>query len=691
MRTGLKIQQHSKYDCGAACLASIAAWYGIKMPLAKIRTLCGCTPQGITIKGIIEGAAAMGLSAKAYKSVDKSITAIAHITTPIIAHIKNDDDYLHFVTIYKFEKSHIIIMDPALGSFINISYKKFTEQWCGYIILIVPGNKFEKRDETNSIFLRLTSILYFHKKEILLSLAGSAVLIVVGIGNSIFLQQIIDKAIPQGNKIMLIAISLIIFTLMSASLYIGYARTMFLIRNSIKIDTRLISCYIGKLFKLPIEFFYRYPTGDINSRVSDVFKIRTFISEGLMSVLISIITLISAFVIMFFYNNKLAILISLFIPFYIGLYYLSGYINKKYNRQLAICGAKFESEIIDSLNGIMSIKHFGAEKLSIGKIEKSYVDMAYKLNAAGRAINIFETFGDGITKSLLATILLVGGLSVLNNQMSIGELVSFYTLSSFFTAPLNNLVNINGMLTQAIVSSERLFEIIDLEEEEIISSNILEYIPNNTTEITISNISFSYIGRDTLFSNLNFTIPFGKITALHGISGCGKSTIGALLLRDFELKQGKILIGNTNIKNISLKLWRNYITIVPQKNHLFNCSLLENITSGDSDPNINNIMDICSSLNLGPLIQKLPLGLMTNIGKEGITLSGGECQKISIARALYKDPQIIIFDEATSFLDSDSEKYVLNKIIELKENGKTIIMITHKTSNIQYADKIINI
>ncbi len=694
MKKGIKIKQQDQHDCGAACLCSIGTWLGVKMPQAKIRALCGCTAEGITIKGIIEGAGKMGLSAKAYKSPDKKIDSISGIKTPFIAHIKTDDGYLHFIVIYRVEKEHILIMDPAYGAFSVIPHPKFREQWSGYIIIIVPGDGFIKKDETSSLFIRLISILHFHKKEIILALAGSAVLVIIGVSNSIFLQKIIDDAIPGGNIPMLAAISVLIFILTSFSLYIGYARTMFLIRNSIKIDTRLIFCYLEKLFKLPVEFFHRYSGGDINSRIGDAFKITAFISEGLVSAMISIITLTASFIIMFLYNGRLASLILLFIPLYAGLYYISAHINKKYNHKLAVCGARFQSDILDSLNGIMTIKHFGAEALSAGKIEKSYTDLAYNLSRAGKAVNISGIIGEGITKTLTATILLGGSFYVLNKGMSVGELVSFYTLSSMFTSPLNNLINMNNMVAEAVVSSERLFEIMDMEQEAGYEEEFNKYppaIPDTVPDITISDLSFSYPGRNPVFSNLNITVPAGKITILKGESGCGKSTLGALLLRDFDPVQGKIFLGGTDIKTINIKQWREYITIVPQKSHLFDCPLLENITSGDAYPDMTEIMKICSDLGMMPLIKKLPSGLMTNIGKEGIYLSGGEIQKISVARALYKNPGIIIFDEATSSLDEASETFILNKMSALKDEGKTIIMITHKTAHTEYADKIINI
>lgn len=541
--------------------------------------------------------------------------------------------------------------------------------------------------------MRLLGLLHFHKKELSLALAGSAVLVIIGTGNSVFLQKIIDNVLPAGNKILLGIIAIAIFLLTSFSLYIGYARTVLLIRNSIQIDTRILSCYLAKLFRLPVSFFHRYAGGDIDSRITDAFKITAFVSEGLISVLISLLTLCASLVIMSVYNWKLTALICLFIPLYIGLYYLSARIYKKYNHKLAACGARFHSDVLDSINGILTVKHFGAEQLSAGKIEASYTHLVHQLEKAGRAVNISGIIGEGLTKSLTITILLAGSFSVLNREMSVGELVSFYTLSALFTAPLNHLISINNQLSGAIVSSERLFEILDLEEEaqgEIPLSHP-DLLPDTAVELTLSRLCFAHTGRNALFTNLNAIFSPGEITLLLGESGCGKSTLAALLLRDFEPQEGNILLGGIQIKHIPLPQWREYITIVPQKAHLFDCSLLENITSGDLLPDTERVMSICASLGLARLFEKLPMGILTNVGREGIFLSGGECQKIAMARALYKNPRILILDEATSSLDETSEKFILDTVIRLKEQRKTIIMITHKKAHIPYADKVITI
>lgn len=691
MKRTIKIQQHDNYDCGAACLSSVAAWYGVKVPLAKVRRLCGCTKEGITIKGILDGGKELGLSGKAYKSENKDLQALIKIQTPLIAHMKKENGFFHFVTIYKITKDTVSIMDPADGQMQKIPHSRFLEEWSGYIILLVPGCKFKKRDEKIGIYPRLFSLLSFHKKEIILSFAGSAALVLIGVSNSLFLQQIIDKAIPERNSTLLITISGILVALLLLSLYISYARNIYLIRNGIKIDTRLIITYVRKLFTLPMDFFNQYSAGDLNARIGDAFKIRLFISEGLISAFISVATLTVTLVLMYIYYAKLAILTSLFIPLYAGLYFLSGYINKKYNRELAVTGARFEADVLNGMESMVSVKHYGAENLSVERIEGTYTDLVHKMYQAGRAATLFGIAGDGLSRVLLTATLIIGGFSVFGMQLTVGELVSFYTLCAFFTSPLNNLVNLNNTITQAAVSSERLFEIIDLEDEAQELDSAHYPLPAQGQNLTIQNLTYSYPGRNTLFKDLNIQIENNSITAFIGESGCGKSTLGALLMRDFIAKQGDIFIGNRNIRSIPIKEWRNYISIVPQKCHLFNGSLLENITCGETEPDIERVIQICAELGMDSFIKRLPSGLLTNVGENGSTLSGGEMQKISVARVLYKNPQIIIFDEATSSMDKESEIYILHKINELKQIGKTIIMITHNLANTKYADKVINI
>ncbi|MCI1778712.1 MAG: peptidase domain-containing ABC transporter [Bacteroidales bacterium] len=688
-----KIRQHDEFDCGAACLCSIAEFYGLRIPMAKIRKECGCSSGGITIKGLIEGSRTIGLEAKGYKSEEREISPLSAINAPFIAHTRNDEGYLHYVVVFKIKTSAIHIMDPACGEIIKMKYGDFKHIWTGYIILPVPGANFQRGNEKDNIYVRMLKILKFHKREIALALAGSVVLVILGLCNSIFIQQIIDNAIPANNKTLLAIISGTIFILLILTYKIGYSRTLLMLRNGIKIDTRLIIGYIRKVFALPLDFFYNYTAGDINSRISDAFNIRTFISDGLISVFVSVITLIASFCLMFSYYSHLAILTCAFIPFYSILFFTATHINKKYDRRLAVLNAKFDTEVLKGIDCIQDIKHYGTMGLSLNKIENDYVDLAGEMYDAGKAATKISLSGSSLSGILSATVLVAGAFSIFGMHLTIGELVSFYTLASFFTAPLNKLADMNGMITEAAVSAERLFEITDMEEEQCEKGMPVAPFINHgiKSEIKITGLKFSYPGRELLFDNFNAKITGGMTTVVTGENGCGKSTLGALLMRDYKPASGHITLNGTDICNFNLTEWRKYVSIIPQRSRMFDGSVLENITSGDKKPDINSVISICSQLGLNGLMKRLPAGLMSDIGRSGETLSGGEIQKLAIARSLYRDPGILIMDEATASLDHESAELILNAIKSLENKGTAVIMITHNKYDMEIADKIIKI
>lgn len=690
----MRVKQHYKYDCGAACLSCICAYYGAHYTLAELSLYCGCNKDGISIKGLIDGAAKIGLEAKGYKSPDKEISAIKDISSPIIAHTKNNDGYFHFIVIIAVTDTYIKIMDPQEGAYKKLSHKEFAAIWSGYIIIVTPTPNFVKREKKNSVAGRLYSLFMLYKKECLLSFIGAAACIFIGISTSVFLQTFVDKAIESNTHIYIKLLSFLIITLSVMSLYIGYCATVYLIRCSIKTDASLATEFIKKLFVLPTSFFWGHPIGDITARMDDIVKIRSFITNGIISALTAFLTLFGATIFMFVFNTKLACAIICFIPVYIGLYYLSKKTNKRLGKRLSISSAEFEASMIENLNGITTIKHYNCSQVALNKLGKHYVKYAGAFYRSANAVNKFETASSAISIGIIATVFVLGTASIINNNLTIGEFVGFYTLCSFFTAPLNRLMGMGEVIANASVAFERLQEILELKDENNDNNNDkLQSLPISIQECSIEfcSVEFCYPGRETLLSNLNFSIRPGEITAITGKNGCGKTTIASLITQDCTPVNGKIMVGGVNISQLSINLWREEIAYIEQSSYLLNSSILENITCTEENQDLERVLQICSRVGLLPLIQSLPSGLLTVVGNNGKILSGGECQKICIARALYKNPQIYIFDEPTSHLDSASAKIIQRLIAELKDEKKHIILISHNTEDIELANNIIRI
>ena len=692
-RTGkLKVKQHYRYDCGAACLASVAAYYGIKESLAQIRLHCGCTPQGITMQGIIDGAAALGLDAKGYRSPHKNPAQIENIHSPIIAHFIEEDGFCHYVTVYGTDREKVKIMDPATGEFHNLPHGIFRARWSGNVIVITPGNSFTppKDGEQENMFHTVLSLAKHNLTEIGLAFAGAIACTATSISTTFLLQQIIDNILPKGEQSWIVLAGVLAFSLMGLSLYLGYTTTGYLIRGSIKMETSLTAKYIEKLFRLPAGFFNSCKAGDLSSRIDDIHNIRTLVTEGIIGTLTSCITVIVTLAIMFFYNPVLSAYMMVFIPGYWVLFRLSGYLSKKYSRTIAVANAAFESTLLEKIAAIESIRHYNASHFASEGVGKRLVALMVETNRLANIANIMETSTLGISRLLICIILTAGSAAVLKGEMSIGQLVGFYSLCSFLTVPLNSLIGTAELIAKATISYRRISDIILLPDESPHSGE--EISPTGLDgDITVEDVSFRFPGRDQLFEGFTATFQKGKATLIKGESGCGKSTLVQLILRDYTLSGGSISFAGVNISQFNLASWRDMIGYVPQRGTLLDTSLLDNITMGEESPCIERVVQICSELGMSYMMEVFPQGLLTVAGEGGRELSGGECQKICIARALYKDPRIYIFDEITSSLDKESEKCVMDCIRRLKERGKTIIMITHKKENLEIADNIVHI
>lgn len=680
----IKIKQRDITDCGAACLASIAEYYKLKIPVSKIRQIAGTDTKGTNALGMIKAAEQLGFTAKGVKG---KIDALPKIPLPAIAHVVVKEILQHYVVIYSIKKEIVEYMDPGDGKLHKVPISEFEKIWTGVLILLVPGDNFVVKNEKVSNIARFVYLLQPHRSIILQCLVGAALYTVLGLSMSFYVEKITDYVLVGGNSNLLNIMSVAMLFILIIQVFLGAMQSYFMLNTGQQIDARLILGYYKHLMRLPQRFFDTMRVGEIISRINDAVKIRAFINDVSISIIVNIFIILFSFVLMFIYSWKLALVLLAIIPLYIGIYIITNTLNKRYERRVMEDAADLESQLVESLNSVRTIKQFGIEDFTNLKTETRFIKFLNTVFRSG-VNSIFSGQSSAFINTLFTIIMLwVGSYFVLDSEITPGKLFSFYAIIGYFTSPIGKLVETNKTIQNAMIAADRLFEIMDLERES--DENKIDFAKELNGDIRFQDISFSYGTRTRVFEDFQLTIPKGKITAIIGESGSGKTTIAALLQKLYPIDGGKIYIGNQSIEYFTNSSMRQHIATVPQQLDLFAGSIIENIALGEFNPDIQRIISICKDLNILKFIENLPNGFATRIGENGVGLSGGEKQRLAIARAIYRDPDILILDEATSSLDSESEHSVQQAITSFNQLGKTVIIIAHRLSTVMSADKIV--
>lgn len=680
----VKVKQHDITDCGAACLQSIASYYNLQLPIAHIRQFAGTDTKGTNVLGLVEAAQKIGFEAKGVKG---TLEAMMNMPVPAIAHVIVAKRITHYVVIYKVARDHILLMDPIDGELHHYSHQQFKEVWTGVLILLMPAETFREGNEKISHFKRFWLLLRPHKAVSLQVLFGAAIYTILGLATSLYVQNIVDHVLIGGNTRLLNLMGTVMILVLLLQLFIGSLKNIFALKTSQHIDASLILGYYKHLLKLPQQFFDTMRVGEITSRITDAVKIRVFINDTAMTLVVNVFIVLFSFIVMFLYQWKLALLVLTVIPLYLIMYALSNRFNKKWQRRLMEDSAELGSQLVESLNTITTIKRFGLEEHANIKTEARFVRLLKSTFRSG-IFNINLGNSASFVNGLLVVALLwVGAVMVVNRHLSAGELLSFYALVGYFTGPAMGIIGANKSMQDALIAADRLFEIMDLEQED--RTHKIKLVQGTTGDITFHEVGFRYGTRVDVFRNFSLTIPGRAITAIVGESGSGKSTLMALLQNIYPLKNGHISINGTDIKYLDNESLRQRVGVVPQQIDLFAGTVLENIAVGEFEPDMKRVIDIAGQLGILEFIEQLPAGFNTWLGEHGANLSGGQRQRIAIARALYRDPDILIMDEATSSLDPIADQLVQNTMQRLRRAGKTIIIIAHRLSTVINADKIV--
>lgn len=684
MKKDILIKQHDLKDCGAACLASVSAYYGLKMPIAKIRQLSHTDIRGTNVLGMIQGLEKMGFNAKGVKG---GADALPEIPLPAIAHIITKEQYHHYVVIYKVSKSKIEIMDPAFGKIEEHTIEEFSNIWTGILILLEPNEYFEQKDEKTGIYSRFWNLVQPHKSTLIQALIGAVIYTILGLSTSVYIEKITDYVLIDGNRRLLNLLSVGMIIILFFQIFIGVMKSVLVLQTGQRIDKHLILGYYKHLLKLPQRFFDTMKVGEIISRVNDAVKIRSFINDVAIQIFVNIFIVIFSFALMFTYYWKLALITALIIPFYFFVYWLTNKLNRKVERRLMEESAELESHLVESITSVKTIKQFGIETFANNKTDNSFSTLLKTIYKSVLNSLFSGDSAEFLSRIFTIVLLWVGSGYVIDRTITPGELLSFYALIGYFTNPVSQLIGMNKIIQNALIAADRLFEIMDLEREE--TTNKMDIKKENIQDIQFKEVSFSYGSRTDVFEDFNCIIKKGKTTAIVGESGSGKSTLAALIQNLYPLKKGKVMIGDYDINYISNHSLRNLISVVPQQIDLFSGNVIENIALGEDFPDVQKILNITKDLGILAFVEKLPNGFQTYLGENGALLSGGQKQRIAIARALYKNPEILILDEATSSLDTEAEQVIQKTLDDFKNQGKTMIVIAHRLSTVASADEIL--
>ncbi|MBB6479599.1 peptidase domain-containing ABC transporter [Spirochaeta isovalerica] len=676
------IRQHDITDCGAACIATISKQFGLNFPIAKIRKIAGTDKAGTNALGLIKASEKLGFDAKGVRAEPEDLNE--KLPLPCIAHVIKDD-LLHYVVIHKITKKKMIIADPAEGL---VHYKKedFLKIWTGVLILMMPSESFKKGSEKIGFFERFLSLLYPHKKLMTEIIISSFLLSLMGMLGAFFFKYLIDEVFISGllDSLHIVAGGMMILTVFR--IILGAFRQHLLVYLTQKIDISLVFSYYRHVLKLPISFFDSRRTGEILSRLNDASKIQEAVSGVTLSVILDSTMVVGAGIILYLQSSTLFLISLILVPFSAVILFLFVKPFQQRQRQVMTEAADTESQLVESVSGIATVKAVNGERQAVEETEKFFLKTVFTSFRIAKLENIQGSLQDFITAAGGLMILWIGGVLVIKGQISIGQLITFNALLAYFHEPIQNLIGLQPALQEAFVAAERLGEILDLEiespDEDLMKPECF------TGAIDFQNVTFRYGTREEVISDFSLKIHPGEKIAVVGESGSGKTTLVKMLFKYYVPEKGKISIDGLDLRDLDTENLRSRIGYVPQDIVLFSGSVRDNIAYGNREASFESIVRAAELAQAHGFINELPLRYRTKVGERGATLSGGQRQRIALARAILNNPQILILDEATSSLDSISERAIHNTIDELSRDITTII-IAHRLSTVVKCDKIV--
>lgn len=654
--------------------------------MALLRRKTGTNQQGSTALGLVETAKSCGFTAKGVRCPAE---ALGHTQLPAIAHLKLENGGLHYVVVVGLDRSAVRVMDPAVGRIEKWPMGKFLAQWTGVLILLAPGLDFKPGARTKSAFSRVCELLIPQKAILFQAFVGAVVATILSLSTSIYVQKIVDNVLVDGNRNLLTLLGVSMLAVLIFRLALGWFQTRLILRTAQQIDAALILGYYRHLLRLPQSFFDTMRVGEITSRVGDAVKIRSFLNGTFLSLLLQPMILLFAFAAMFFYSWKLALLSLALVPLNLLVYFAADWLNQKYQRQIMERSADFDAQLVESLNAQPVIRAFRLEEPMGLRTETRLVRLLRPVWTAANGGLVVGTAAGFITQAYTVLLLWIGAAQVLQANLTPGELMSCYTLAGYLTGPISALIGMNASIREALVATDRLYEIIDLECEK--DAGNMELDPAQMGDIRLEGVTFKYPGRLPVLRDLTLTIPAGKITVLVGESGCGKSTLLALIRRLYLPETGRIYLGEADLQYLSLASLRKMVAVVPQQTHLLSGNVLENLAPGDQQPDLPGLLRICREVGILDFIESLPQGFLTPLTENGNNLSGGQRQRFAIARALYTQAPVLLFDEPSSALDLRAEHTLMELLLHLRDQGRTIIVSAHTERLLEAADQVLEI
>ena len=680
------IPQIDARDCGVAALASIAKFYVSDYSLAHLRELAKTNKEGTTALGIVKAAKEMSFETRAIQA-DMSLFEMEDIPYPFIVHVNKEGKLQHYYVVYKNIKDHLIIGDPdPTVKVTKMTKDRFASEWTGVAIFLAPAPSYKPHKDKKNGLMSFLPLIFRQRSLIFYIVLASLLVTLINIGGSYYLQGILDEYIPNQMKSTLgiISIGLIITYILQQMM--SFSRDYLLTVLSQRLSIDVILSYIRHIFELPMSFFATRRTGEVISRFTDANSIIDALASTILSLFLDVSILIIVGSVLLVQNTNLFLLSLISVPIYIIIIFAFMKPFEKMNNDVMQSNSMVSSAIIEDINGIETIKSLTSEETRYQKIDSEFVDYLDKSFKLSKYSILQSSLKQGAQLILNIVILWFGAQVVMTGKISIGQLITFNTLLSYFTNPLENIINLQTKLQSAKVANNRLNEVY-LVESEFKNTQTLTGSQFLAGDICFEDISYKYgFGRDTL-NNINLTIKQGDKVSIVGISGSGKTTLAKMIVNFFEPYKGRITINNNDLKMIDKKVLRQHINYLPQQAYIFSGSILENLTLGANQMiSQEDIIKACEIAEIRQDIEQMPMGYQTELS-DGAGLSGGQKQRIALARALLTKAPVLILDEATSGLDVLTEKKVIENLMDMSD--KTIIFVAHRLSISERTNQVI--